>query len=112
MYFDMLGLQVVRPTTESKDAMVTKQVSDYVSDILIRVEEDIDRAESKIGASLHLLDKNQDGMITREELQEAIAFVKDELDHDELESLLELLDNQESFSIKDLEDKIAANQGT
>ena len=103
MYFDMLGLQVVRPPSESKDAQVTQQVADYVSNILIRIEEDIDNADTKIGEKLHLLDKDNDGMITRAELQEAISFVKDELGEDELESLLQLLGSDESFSIKDLE---------
>ena len=52
------------------------QVSDRVQTMLMRIEADLDRAESKIGDKLHLLDTDNDGVISKQELQDALKFLQ------------------------------------
>jgi Ca2+-binding EF-hand superfamily protein len=72
--------------------------------MLIRIEKDLDAAESKIGDRLHLLDTDNDGVISRAELQDAFKFLQDELSEDEMQQLLKMLGDTEKISVSKLEE--------
>lgn len=55
---------VVRPEVEQQmhDGM-TESVSKSVTDMLIRIEGELDRADSQIGEKMHVLDQDNDGAL-------------------------------------------------
>ena len=59
-------VQVVRPGSEQQmpDDM-TESVSKSVNDMLIRIEGELDRADSQIGEKMHVLDQDNDGACLR-----------------------------------------------
>ncbi|KAK9807532.1 hypothetical protein WJX72_001831 [[Myrmecia] bisecta] len=90
MVFHAGGLKVERPT-QLQEVVGTKRLADKVSTILARIEKELDQVDSKIGESMHVLDLDNDGMITRDELRAAMGFLTDQLGEDELRHLLERL---------------------
>lgn len=73
------------------DALGTSALGERVAKILSRVEREIDQADSKIGNNLRLLDLDNDGIISEEELRTAMSFLKEEMGEEELRSMLETL---------------------
>lgn len=55
---------VMRPEVEqeTQDRM-TASVSSSVTDMLIRIEGELDRADSQIGEKMHVLDQDNDGVL-------------------------------------------------
>jgi LETM1 and EF-hand domain-containing protein 1 len=45
-----------------------------------RIEKELDDAERTIGLKMHVLDTDNDGIITRQELLAALQFLKDNMD--------------------------------
>lgn len=70
---------------------VTKQLTDRVSRMLASIERDIDKVDKKIGSGMRKLDMDNDGVISQQELQDAISFVKAQLSPEEIAVLLERL---------------------
>lgn len=102
-------LEMVRPLSESEgpQVSVTNQVSNYVGNILIRLEADIDRADSKIGDGLHLIDLDNDGMIDRHELEAGLEMIKEDLSEEEVKQLMELIGTDNKVCVHDLQVKLA-----
>jgi len=55
----------------------------------MRIEAELDDAEKTIGERLHVIDLDNDGLISESELQEALRFLKANLDEEELLLLLD-----------------------
>ena len=58
-----LLVQVEKPA-EVQEIIGQKRLRDKVSGILERIEKELDSVESKIGESMHVLDTDNDGMVS------------------------------------------------
>jgi hypothetical protein len=56
--------QVEKPA-EVQEIIGQKRLRDKVSGILERIEKELDSVESKIGEAMHVLDTDNDGMVSR-----------------------------------------------
>ncbi|KAL3144484.1 hypothetical protein ABBQ32_004224 [Trebouxia sp. C0010 RCD-2024] len=90
MVFHSGGVHVERPDQLS-EIVPQKRLADKVSGILSRIEAELDAVDEKIGERMHILDLDNDGLITREELETAMSFLGDQLGEDELRMLLDKL---------------------
>jgi LETM1 and EF-hand domain-containing protein 1 len=73
------------------DLALSRALEERVSGILHRIEQELDEADRAIGGSMHVIDADGDGLISREELQQALRFLKGSLDPEDLDALLEAL---------------------
>ncbi|EFJ43438.1 hypothetical protein VOLCADRAFT_106866 [Volvox carteri f. nagariensis] len=69
----------------------SKRLGARVTKLLHSIEQELDKVESKIGDKLQLLDTDRDGLISRQELEAAISFLKTQLDPADLELLFQKL---------------------
>lgn len=72
-------------------ALGQKALEERVAGILSRVERELDDADTKIGDRMRLLDLDNDGIISMEELGTAMSFLKEQMGEDELRTMLERL---------------------
>lgn len=63
-------------------------MNDHVSNILHRIEQQIDTTETAIGGKLHLIDMDNDGYVTYDEIKQALALLKNQVGDEEFEQLL------------------------
>ena len=75
-----------------KKALGAERLADRVPAILTRIERELDAVDARIGEKMHVLDTDDDGMITEAELRAALGFLRDQLGDGELRSLLERLE--------------------
>ncbi|CAD7705180.1 unnamed protein product [Ostreobium quekettii] len=89
--FTSKGLEAWRPAElpELPGDYISKRLEGKVSSILHKIEKELDDVDSQIGEKLHLLDKDDDGLISREELETALGFLGQQLGEPELRHLLE-----------------------
>jgi LETM1 and EF-hand domain-containing protein 1, mitochondrial len=73
------------------DLALSRALEERVSGILHRIEKELDEADRAIGGSMHVIDADGDGLISRDELQQALRFLKGSLDPEDLDALLEQL---------------------
>ena len=66
-----------------------QRLEERVSGILLRIEKELDQAEQAIGSNMHVIDLDNDGLISRKELEQAMRFLKKNLDEEDLKALLE-----------------------
>ncbi|GAB4818097.1 hypothetical protein N2152v2_005143 [Parachlorella kessleri] len=90
MLFSRGSLQVSRPD-KLEEVVAGRRLADRVSGILQRIEKELDDADSKIGDSMRVLDLDNDGIITTDELQTAMSFLREQLGEEELRHMLETL---------------------
>ncbi|KAF5830338.1 LETM1-like protein-domain-containing protein [Dunaliella salina] len=104
MLFDTMGLRVSGGEADEKqqheadpDVIASgrggKQVAaaglnDRVTRMLASIEKELDAVESKIGTNMHVLDKDQDGVISKEEVEKAVSCLRDQLSSEDLNTLL------------------------
>ena len=67
------------------------RLSGRVPAILARIERELDAVDARIGERMHVLDQDNDGVISEEELKRALGFLRESLGEDELRTLLERL---------------------
>ena len=67
------------------------RLSGRVPAILARIERELDAVDARIGERMHVLDEDNDGVISEEELKRALGFLRESLGEDELRTLLERL---------------------
>lgn len=89
MVFTKGQLNVDRGRIE--EALGQRRLEDRIGLILKRVEKDLDDVESKIGNKFKLLDTDNDGIISQEELKLAFSFLKEQLGEEELQSFMDEL---------------------
>ncbi|KAK9846594.1 hypothetical protein WJX81_007347 [Elliptochloris bilobata] len=87
MVFQKGSLLVERPA-ELEEVVGQKRLADRVTGILSRIEEELDHVDSRIGEAMHVLDADNDGLISTEELQTAMGFLREQLGEEELRALL------------------------
>jgi len=78
-------------------------VMDSVTQMLGRIEKDMDVVEARLGGTLKVLDADNDGRISRDELAAATALLKEEVDEADLELLGHMLNSQDdgqSFEVR------------
>jgi LETM1 and EF-hand domain-containing protein 1 len=96
MVFTKGHLAVDRERLEQ--ALGQKRLEERVSGILKRVEKELDDADQKIGSKLRVLDMDNDGVISMEELHTAMTFLRQQMGEEELRAMLEAL-NAESGAV-------------
>jgi LETM1 and EF-hand domain-containing protein 1 len=74
-----------------EEALGQKRLEGRVAGMLKRVERRLDEAETSIGDRLRVLDRDNDGVVSAEELRFAMASLREQLGEDELRALLEAL---------------------
>jgi LETM1 and EF-hand domain-containing protein 1 len=89
MVFTKGHLAVDRERLEQ--ALGQKRLEERVSGILKRVERELDDADQKIGSKLRVLDMDNDGVISLEELHTAMTFLRQQMGEEELRAMLEAL---------------------
>lgn len=82
------GMVFCPPQVEEK-LKAPERLEERVSGILMRIEQELDAAEKQIGSNLHVLDLDNDGLISKEELDQALRFLKSNLDKEDLDALLQ-----------------------
>ncbi len=92
MVFTKGRLNVDRGRIE--EALGQRRLEDRIGSILKRVERDLDDVEKKIGDKFKLLDADNDGIISQEELQLALGFLKEQLGEDEVAGLMAELQDE------------------
>ena len=90
MVFTKGHLEVDRACLE--EALGQKRLEERVNGILKRVEKELDEADTVIGDKLRVLDLDNDGVISKDELRAAMAFLRQQMGEEELRSMLETLD--------------------
>lgn len=88
--FSKRGLERHVASSHATDA-ARARLSDRLLSLLERVEKDLDDADAHIGSKLHVLDVDGDGVISREELAQAMGLLSKQVGEDELRQLLEML---------------------
>lgn len=91
MVFSKGLLGVDRDSASAQSGRGAARLADRVAGILTRVERQLDEADSKIGDRLHVLDQDNDGLISEEELRTALTFLREQLGEDDLRTMLEML---------------------
>ena len=83
-----------RPAEESEDPdeSTAQSLSKKVSSMLHRLDKELDDVEQKVKSTLKVVDKDDDGLVTKEELLGALGFLKENLGEEELQNLIERLD--------------------
>ena len=62
-----------------KTSSVPKKLNDRVSKMLKEIELELDNAELSIGNRMHVLDTDRDGIISQQELEQALTLIKEQL---------------------------------
>jgi LETM1 and EF-hand domain-containing protein 1 len=89
MVFTRGHLEVDRARIEQ--ALGQKRLEERVTGILKRVEKELDDADTKIGDRLRVLDLDNDGIVSQEELRSAMSFLRQQMGEEDLRSMLEAL---------------------
>ena len=89
MVFTKGHLAVDRERLE--EALGQQRLEERVTGILKRVEKELDEADQKIGDKLRVLDMDNDGVISMEELHTAMKFLRQEMGEEDLRGMLEAL---------------------
>ncbi len=87
MAFSSAGLQVAAGATDASAGgagsdsapAASKRVGARVTKLLHSIEQELDKVEVKIGDKLKLLDTDQDGLVSRQELEAAFSFLRKQL---------------------------------
>jgi len=85
------SLQAPRETPDQ----TAKALSTSLTDMLARIERDLDQVDAKLGERLRFLDKDNDGRISREELQAALQMLKEQVSEEETDQLLAVLNSED-----------------
>lgn len=93
--FQRGAAEVARPG-ELVEAVGHDRLSNNVSNILARLEGELDSVDSTIGESMHVLDLDNDGLISREELATAMSCLQSQLGEADLRHLLQQLESFDS----------------
>eukprot|EP00798_Chlamydomonas_sp_ICE-L_P023294 gene23294-30530_t len=91
-----LGDKVNKMLSSIEFGLDRKKLGERVNKMLSIMESDLDRADSTIGSTMRMLDKDDDGLVSQQELEEAIAFIRDRLSQEELNLLLDRLSGTET----------------
>jgi LETM1 and EF-hand domain-containing protein 1 len=70
-----------------EESAAPKSLTDRVSKMLHDIEKELDNVEQSIGKKMHLLDTDNDGIISQQELEHAVRFLREQLSPEELEDL-------------------------
>jgi len=109
--------EAVKDAEEESDdhaeAKTTKKLKDKVEKMVDILESQLADIESQIGTKLHVLDKDNDGVFSVEELHEALnSVLKREISNDEFMDIVADLDlNSDGFiKVEDFEDWVKFNK--
>ncbi|KAG1666318.1 hypothetical protein FOA52_004800 [Chlamydomonas sp. UWO 241] len=72
---------------EEEGGAAPKRLTDRVSKMLHDIEKELDNVEKSIGSKMRLLDIDNDGIISQQELEHAVRFLREQLSPEELQDL-------------------------
>ena len=75
-------------TKDSKASQAREALSQSVTKVIRRLDEELDKVDDRVGDSLKLIDRDQDGIVTREEIEGALGYLREELGEGELSEFL------------------------
>jgi LETM1 and EF-hand domain-containing protein 1, mitochondrial len=80
------------------------QLNDRIASMLRRLDEQIDEVDLSIGTELNVLDKDRDGVISVDEVEQALELLKEKPSEDTLKDIIQKLDRDGDgkISIKEL----------
>ena len=61
--------------------------------MLHRLDKELDDVEQKVKTTMKVVDKDDDGLVTKEEVLGALGFLKEEMGEEDLQNLIERLDH-------------------
>ena len=73
---------------DSKASQAREALSQSVTKVIRRLDEELDKVDDRVGDSLKLIDRDQDGIVTREEIEGALGYLREELGEGELSEFL------------------------
>jgi hypothetical protein len=71
-----------------KEVTLPLKLSNRISSMLHDIEKELDVADEQIGRKLQVMDTDNDGVITPDELANAVLFLREQLQPEELHNLL------------------------
>lgn len=77
--------------TAPKEDSAPNFLANRVSKMLANIEKELDKVEQSIGGRMRILDTDNDGVISQQELLDAVRFLKEQLTPEELQQLVDLL---------------------
>lgn len=77
---------------EDPDESAAQSLSKKVSGMLHRLDKELDSVEQKVQTTMKIVDKDDDGLVTRDEILGALGFLREELGEEDLQNLIERLD--------------------
>jgi len=96
--FSGKGLEIKsssQPQTDSSSAGAqsdsTERVTAHVTKLLHSIEHELDSMGSEIGNRMHVLDVDNDGVVTTDELEKALGYIRTQLDPEDMQLLYSLL---------------------
>merc|ERR1719399_744620 len=63
-------------TKDSKASQAREALSQSVTKVIRRLDEELDKVDDRVGDSLKLIDRDQDGIVTREEIEGALGYLR------------------------------------
>eukprot|EP00201_Polytomella_parva_P012158 CAMPEP_0175064104 /NCGR_PEP_ID=MMETSP0052_2-20121109/15137_1 /TAXON_ID=51329 ORGANISM="Polytomella parva, Strain SAG 63-3" /NCGR_SAMPLE_ID=MMETSP0052_2 /ASSEMBLY_ACC=CAM_ASM_000194 /LENGTH=655 /DNA_ID=CAMNT_0016330397 /DNA_START=569 /DNA_END=2536 /DNA_ORIENTATION=- len=98
-FFSGKGLEVKNPADDRRkfeasssiSLTSTERVSDRVSKLFESIERELESVESAIGNKMHVLDVDNDGVVTTDELERALGYIRTQLDPEDMQLLYTLL---------------------
>lgn len=92
---------------EDPDEAATQSLSQKVSKILHKLDKELDDVEAKVKTTLKVMDKDDDGFVTKEEVVGALQFLKHSLGEEDLKAFLDKLEinkklDTDQMSLKEL----------
>ena len=73
---------------DTKDVQAREALSQRVTKVLRLLDEELDKVDDRVGDSLKLIDRDQDGIVTREEIEGALGYLREEFGEAELTEFL------------------------
>jgi LETM1 and EF-hand domain-containing protein 1 len=83
---------------EDPDESAAQSLSKKVSSMLHRLDKELDDVEQKVKTTMKVVDKDDDGLVTKEEVLGALGFLKEEMGEEDLQNFIERLDIVQSSS--------------
>ena len=88
MLFSRGALSAPKSVSDAGSAALTHSVSEMLG----RIERDMDRADEKLSTRLKILDQDNDGRITREELERGLGVLREAVTEQEMDLVCQILD--------------------
>ena len=83
-----------------KEEKRVARLENKIASMIQKLEGEIQKVDSEVGESFNLIDKNKDGLITWDEVRDALKLMKEQLTEEEIDQLLRRLDKNQDGIIE------------